>query len=148
MRWVGRPMRAPLALAITITMACTPQALAQRLLLTAAAASIAESCTYPIDMVKTQLQLQSKHGAVHYAATSSLPKAAAGQQPVRLGGWSIAQQLVRLQGLAGLYAGLSPAILRHLFYTCKDRQRTSTAAAVASLMNLQSAPFTCAVWAA
>jgi hypothetical protein len=114
-----------------------PQALAQRLLLTAAAASIAESCTYPIDMVKTQLQLQSKLGAVHSAVGASLPKAAAGQQPVRMGGWGIAKQLVQQQGLAGLYAGLSPAILRHLFYTCKSQRCASAPAAVASLTNNQ-----------
>ncbi|EFJ41445.1 hypothetical protein VOLCADRAFT_98630 [Volvox carteri f. nagariensis] len=66
---------------------------ALKLGLTCSAAMVAEAVTYPIDVVKTRLQLQP-YGAVR-----------------------IAMELVRREGLRGLYAGLSPALIRHVFYT-------------------------------
>lgn len=63
--------------------------------LSCASAAVAETVTYPIDAVKTQLQLQSS------AATK--PKSAL--------------QLARQLGVCGLSAGLSPAVLRHVFYS-------------------------------
>lgn len=84
----------------------SPQAPKQRnslaaLCLSSVSASIAESATYPVDAIKTQLQLQR--------STASSTKLAGAVQ--------LAQQVLRKNGLAGLYAGLSPAALRHVFYT-------------------------------
>ena len=62
---------------------------------------MAESTTFPIDLSKTRLQL---HGE---SISSSQPTTA----------FRVALQIVREQGPLGLYKGLSPAIIRHLFYT-------------------------------
>lgn len=69
--------------------------------LSSVSASIAESATYPIDAIKTQLQLQ------HSTAGSTKPAGAV----------QLARLVLQKNGLAGLYAGLSPAALRHVFYT-------------------------------
>ncbi len=60
-------------------------------------AAAAETATYPVDAIKTQLQLQR--------AT----------EPA--GAVQLARQVLNSHGLVGLYAGLSPAVLRHFFYT-------------------------------
>lgn len=74
-----------------------------KILLTSLSAMVAESATFPIDLTKTRLQL---HG-------QSLPSSsAAAATAVR-----VAADIVRRQGVLGLYQGLSPAIIRHLFYT-------------------------------
>lgn len=67
-------------------------------------AAVAETVTYPIDAVKTQLQLQR-----------STIQANGGGKPA--GAWRIAKQVVQSYGVSGLYAGLSPAVLRHFVYT-------------------------------
>lgn len=77
------------------------------LALSCVSAAAAETATYPIDAVKTQLQLQ--HGTSRSLINSSnTPTAGAGQ---------LARQVLQKHGLSGLYAGLSPAVLRHIFYT-------------------------------
>ncbi|XP_077212890.1 mitochondrial substrate carrier family protein [Tasmannia lanceolata] len=65
--------------------------------LTSVSAMVAECTTFPIDIIKTRLQLSSSS-----SSSSSI---------------RVASQIFRNQGLLGLYQGLSPAILRHLFYT-------------------------------
>ena len=70
-------------------------------LLISLSAVVAESTTFPIDLSKTRLQL---HGE---SLSSSQPTTA----------FQVALQIVREQGPPGLYKGLSPAIIRHLFYT-------------------------------
>jgi len=69
-----------------------------KILLTSLSAMVAESTTFPIDLIKTRLQL---HG-------ESLSSTAA---------FRIGLDVIRQQGTLALYTGLSPAILRHLFYT-------------------------------
>ncbi len=79
----------------------------QRLLLTSVAAIAAETCTYPIDIVKTRLQLQGE-----------LSRAAgAGGAATHKGALATAASIVRHEGLRGLYAGLAPAAVRHVFYS-------------------------------
>uniref|UniRef100_A0A803MNG9 Uncoupling protein 3 n=2 Tax=Chenopodium quinoa TaxID=63459 RepID=A0A803MNG9_CHEQI len=58
---------------------------------------VAESTTFPIDITKTRLQLHASS-----AATNA---------------FKVAINIVRNEGFLGLYQGLSPAIIRHLFYT-------------------------------
>ncbi|EXC35262.1 Mitochondrial uncoupling protein 4 [Morus notabilis] len=67
-----------------------------KIALTSLSAMAAETTTFPLDLTKTRLQL---HGKPHSSAMG------------------VAAEIVRRQGLLGLYNGLSPAILRHLFYT-------------------------------
>ncbi|KAG6553285.1 hypothetical protein Mapa_005019 [Marchantia paleacea] len=73
-----------------------------RLVLTSASAVAAESVTFPIDMTKTRLQLQGEMGRTHGA---------------KKGAVGMALLIARDEGIAGLYRGLSPALLRHIFYT-------------------------------
>ncbi|XP_071927540.1 mitochondrial uncoupling protein 3-like [Coffea arabica] len=81
----------------------------KKILLTSLSAMVAETSTFPIDLIKTRLQL---HGE-RQSALSLTPK------PTRAttNTFKIAYQILRNDGLFGLYNGLSPAILRHLFYT-------------------------------
>lgn len=65
-------------------------------------AAAAETATYPVDAIKTQLQLQR--------ATKPA------------GAVNLARQVLKSHSLAGLYAGLSPAVLRHFFYTGQSPQ--------------------------
>jgi len=69
-------------------------------LLSAASACTAETVTFPSDIVKTRLQVQSKHGG----------------GPVR-GIFGTAAGIVREEGLLALYKGLGPACVRHLVYS-------------------------------
>lgn len=66
-----------------------------KLALSAAAGATAETATFPLDLLKTRMQLAGR-------PTSLL---------------STAASIVRQEGLSSLYAGLSPAVLRHLPYT-------------------------------
>jgi solute carrier family 25 uncoupling protein 27 len=81
------------------------ESLLPRLVLTAVAASVAEAATYPIDAIKTQLQLQGA-GQQHHK-----------QPPAAAGALRLARRVLATQGAAGLYAGLPPAALRHCIYT-------------------------------
>lgn len=72
-----------------------------KILLSSLSAMVAESTTFPIDLAKTRLQL---HGE---SLSSTTPTNA----------FRVAADIVRQQGFLGLYNGLSPAIVRHLFYT-------------------------------
>ncbi|KAJ0810371.1 putative mitochondrial carrier domain superfamily [Helianthus annuus] len=68
-----------------------------KIALASLSAMVAETTTFPIDITKTSLQL---HAAAH---------------PVSA--FQVATDILRKQGVTGLYKGLSPALLRHLFYT-------------------------------
>jgi solute carrier family 25 uncoupling protein 27 len=70
-----------------------------KILLTSLAAMVPETTTFPIDLTKTRLQL---HGESSVGRTNA---------------FRVASEIVREQGPVGFYKGLSPAILRHLFYT-------------------------------
>ena len=74
-----------------------------KILLTSISAMVAETTTFPIDLTKTRLQLHGESRSVG----STRPTNA----------FRVASEIVRREGPLGLYKGLSPAILRHLFYT-------------------------------
>ncbi|MQM13373.1 hypothetical protein Taro_046299 [Colocasia esculenta] len=82
--------------------------------LTSLSAAVAEAATFPIDAVKTRLQLQGElqmfphHRAAAHGATS----APTNFLPVGLG---VLEK--EKGGILGIYRGLAPAVLRHLFYT-------------------------------
>ncbi|XP_050236527.1 mitochondrial uncoupling protein 3 [Mercurialis annua] len=67
----------------------------KKIILTSVSAMVAETATFPIDLTKTRLQLQ--HGSKN--------------------AFQIVAEIVGKEGVNGLYKGLSPAIIRHLFYT-------------------------------
>lgn len=72
----------------------------KKILLTSLSAMVAETSTFPIDLIKTRLQLRGQ--------SQSLPTSNA---------FKLASQILCNDGVFGFYNGLSPAILRHLFYT-------------------------------
>ncbi|GAX79946.1 hypothetical protein CEUSTIGMA_g7385.t1 [Chlamydomonas eustigma] len=78
-----------------------------KLALTGLSASVAETCTYPIDVVKTRLQLQGQQPSR--------------QQPLKVGrslnALKVATQVIHREGVKGMYSGLTPAIVRHIFYS-------------------------------
>ncbi|KAM2330419.1 hypothetical protein ACFX1X_021250 [Malus domestica] len=75
----------------------------RKILLASVSAMVAETTTFPIDLTKTRLQLHGE--SVSVGSTG------------RTNAFRVASEIVREQGPVGLYKGLSPAILRHLFYT-------------------------------
>lgn len=68
-----------------------------RLLLSATAAGVAEGTTYPLDFLKTRLQLHQSRQAAGLLTTAA--------------------RVITQEGLVGLYAGMSPAVVRHFAYT-------------------------------
>ncbi|XP_073149424.1 mitochondrial uncoupling protein 3 [Henckelia pumila] len=73
----------------------------KKILLTSLSAMVAETTTFPIDFLKTRLQLHGESlQSVNPAST-----------------FEIALQVARNDGVLGLYKGLSPAIFRHMLYT-------------------------------
>jgi len=75
--------------------------MATKFCLTGIASMSAESATYPVDMTKTRLQLQGETGFAHS----------------RLGFAGMFHNIVKTEGVRGLYAGVSAAVLRHIPYT-------------------------------
>ncbi|OVA12207.1 Mitochondrial carrier protein [Macleaya cordata] len=73
----------------------------KKILLTSLSAMVAETTTFPIDITKTRLQLHGESLASNRSTNA----------------FRVASEIVQKEGLLGLYKGLSPAILRHLFYT-------------------------------
>ncbi len=63
------------------------QAVLQKLLLSAAAASVAESATFPLDLLKTRLQLAGQHAAAHGAAARPAGLLATARAIIQLEGW-------------------------------------------------------------
>ncbi|PSC72740.1 mitochondrial uncoupling 3 [Micractinium conductrix] len=103
-------------------------AAAQKLALSALAASVAETATFPLDLLKTRLQLQGQALTAAAAAQQQAAAAAAQQQAgaaaaaaaraaARPGLAAVALSVVHTEGFMGLYAGLAPAVLRHVPYT-------------------------------
>ncbi|KAK4376676.1 hypothetical protein RND71_002972 [Anisodus tanguticus] len=72
-----------------------------KITLTAISAMVAETSTFPVDLIKTRLQLHGE-SLISSRRTSA----------VRL-----VSEILRNDSVLGLYKGLSPAIIRHMFYT-------------------------------
>lgn len=73
----------------------------QKFWCTSAASMCAESTTFPIDMVKTRLQLQGEAG---FTGTN-------------FGFFGMLANIIKNEGISGVYAGLAPAVVRHIPYT-------------------------------
>ncbi|KAH7845354.1 hypothetical protein Vadar_001033 [Vaccinium darrowii] len=76
-----------------------------KVFLTSLSAMVAETTTFPIDITKTRLQL---HGGDDSISPSSRRPFSA----IR-----VAADIVRSEGILGLYKGLTPAVIRHTIYT-------------------------------
>merc|ERR1719502_1424651 len=75
--------------------------IAKKFCLTGTASMAAEGVTFPIDSTKTQLQLQ---GQADFTGT-------------KFGFGGMLANIAKTEGLAGLYAGVPPAVARHIPYT-------------------------------
>eukprot|EP00039_Didymoeca_costata_P024380 m.10145 g.10145 ORF g.10145 m.10145 type:complete len:283 (+) comp4207_c0_seq1:244-1092(+) len=60
-----------------------------------AASLVAESCTFPVDAVKTRMQVKTKSHAF----------------------FPLLRSTVQVEGVSGLYKGLQPAVIRHWVYS-------------------------------
>ncbi|XP_025114432.1 mitochondrial uncoupling protein 4-like isoform X2 [Pomacea canaliculata] len=77
--------------------------------LSAAAACVAETVTYPLDLTKTRLQIQGEKDHTHYHAQ----RAATAHR----GMLATAAGIVREEGLKKLWQGVTPALYRHVVYS-------------------------------
>ncbi|KRZ15430.1 Mitochondrial uncoupling protein 4 [Trichinella zimbabwensis] len=75
--------------------------------LSCAAATLAETVTYPLDLLKTRLQIQGEHGKLN-SQFMTTPKQ---------GMFTIFSNIVRKEGFFGLWNGITPAVTRHYVYT-------------------------------
>jgi len=75
--------------------------IAKKFCLTGSASMLAEGATFPIDITKTRLQLQ---GQADFTGT-------------KFGFGGMAMNIVKTEGPMGLYAGVTPAVARHIPYT-------------------------------
>ncbi|KRZ15433.1 Mitochondrial uncoupling protein 4 [Trichinella zimbabwensis] len=71
--------------------------------LSCAAATLAETVTYPLDLLKTRLQIQGEHGKLN-SQFMTTPKQ---------GMFTIFSNIVRKEGFFGLWNGITPAVTRH-----------------------------------
>ncbi|KAK9675938.1 hypothetical protein RND81_11G042800 [Saponaria officinalis] len=71
------------------------ESLQKKMIVASLSAMVAETSTFPIDIIKTRLQLTN-------SSSNS---------------FKVAYNIVKNQGFLGLYKGLTPALIRHLFYT-------------------------------
>jgi len=75
--------------------------IAQKFVLTGSASMLAEGFTFPIDITKTRLQLQ---GQADFTGT-------------KFGFGGMMMNIFKTEGMGGLYAGVTPAVARHIPYT-------------------------------
>lgn len=75
--------------------------LGKKFCFTGVASMCAESATFPVDITKTRMQLQGE----------------AGFTGTRYGFFSMMSNIVKNEGVRGLYAGMTPAVARHIPYT-------------------------------
>jgi solute carrier family 25 uncoupling protein 27 len=75
--------------------------IAKKFCLTGTSSMMAEGATFPVDITKTRLQLQ---GQADFTGT-------------RLGFGGMAMDILKKEGIGGLYAGVTPAVARHIPYT-------------------------------
>jgi len=78
--------------------------------LSAAAATVAETVTFPLDITKTRLQTQGEVAAQLAEKSGKKPPPYRGMIRTAIG-------IVREEGISRLWLGVTPAILRHVVYS-------------------------------
>lgn len=91
----------PTLLVMSSGQASEMKTMSSKCVLTCMAAAFAEGVTYPVDFVKTRLQLQGEPGFRGQRYSFS----------------GMALNIARTEGIAGLYVGCSAAIVRHMPYS-------------------------------
>merc|ERR1711976_764448 len=89
----------------------------QRLSLAIGSSMVAEVTTYPLDFIKTKLQIQGEYAKNAANGSDEKLKNSTSRKSKRLGIARIAYKSIKQQGATSLYKGVSPAILRHLVYS-------------------------------
>lgn len=86
-----------------------PESFLFKYILSSAAATVAETATYPLDITKTRLQIQGE---------TALNKCNGYNTPIKSRGMvHTAYGIVQEEGLLKLWKGVTPAIYRHLVYS-------------------------------
>jgi len=80
-----------------------------KVLSSAIAATVAETATFPVDFVKTRLQIQGE--------VAALPRHGAAAIVVKRSMLQTLDNVVQQEGFFNLWSGLRPAICRHMIYT-------------------------------
>ena len=80
----------------------SPVGLARSYLTAAATATLCESVTYPLDLIKTRLQLQNERGRALGGGNAGAP----------LGMTALARQVVAVEGVGALFSGVGVAVAR------------------------------------
>ncbi|KAI6654058.1 hypothetical protein LOD99_2905 [Oopsacas minuta] len=75
-----------------------------KLVLASTSASIAETLTFPLDLTKTRLQIQGETSGLRTVAK-------------KRGMFQMAWGVIREEGVFKLWRGVTPAVIRHIFYT-------------------------------
>lgn len=86
------------------------ESFAFKYILSALSATVAETVTFPLDITKTRLQTQGEVAAQLTEASGFKKRAYRGMFKTAVG---IAQE----EGIANLWLGITPAVLRHVVYT-------------------------------
>jgi solute carrier family 25 uncoupling protein 27 len=81
----------------------SPAGVARAYLTAAATATLCETVTYPLDVIKTRLQLQNERGRTLGGSIASSP-------PLRM--TALARQVIKVEGFKALFAGVSVAVMR------------------------------------
>lgn len=82
-------------------------------LLSSAAAAVAETATYPLDITKTRLQIQGEN-----VFSKLKDKSCVSKEKIKAKGmFHTAVGIVQQEGLLKLWQGVTPAIYRHLVYS-------------------------------
>lgn len=81
---------------------------------------VAESVTFPIDLIKTRLQLH-RHSPLSSSPSSSSSSSSSSSTSMsvvsRMRARTVLLSVIRNEGVSALFTGLAPALLRHLIYT-------------------------------
>lgn len=77
--------------------------LLKKYILSCTAATVAETVTYPLDIVKTRLQIQGELKSKNISNSNGM--------------FRITVNIVKQEGFAKLWTGVTPAVYRHLVYT-------------------------------
>lgn len=104
--WFARAMPPPPSSGTTSLPPAPPTSFAQSWVLACGASMVSESVTYPLDHLKTRLQLQNELGRTLTGAAATAPPSTM---------TSILKGILKKEGVGALFSGLSIAVTRQFF---------------------------------